>query len=229
MQRRDGFGREPQLRQGAAGHQLAGHLGQGHAGGLGHKRHGAGGTGICLDDEHPLALLRVDLHCKLQVDQAAHPEGQGQGPAPLADRGQGCLAQAHRRQPAGRIARMDARRLDVLHHTADHHYPLPIAKGIHIHFDGVIEVLVDQHWVVGLHLHRFHHVAVELGFVVDDLHGAPAQHVAGAHNHWIAHARSDGPGLGLTAGQAIAGLADLQPAQDRFKLLPVFGGVDRFR
>ena len=124
---------------------------------------------------------------------------------------------------------MDAGRFDVLHHTADQHHPLPIAKGIHIHLYGVIEVLVDQHRVVGLHLHRFHHVAVQLGFVVDDLHGAPAQHIAGAHNHWIAHARGDGPGLGLTAGQAVAGLADLQPAQDRFKLLPIFRRINRFR
>ena len=117
----------------------------------------------------------------------------------------------------------------MLHHTADHHYPLPIAEGVHIHLHGIVQVLVDQHRVVGLHLDRLHHVAVELRLVVNHLHGPAAQHVAGAHHHWIAHARGDGAGLGLTAGQAIAGLANLQAPQDRLKLLPVFGGVDRLR
>ena len=75
LQRWARFGGEPQLRQGAARHQLAGHLGQGHSSGLGHKGDRAGGTGVGLNDEHPFAGLGINLHRKLQIDQTPHPQG----------------------------------------------------------------------------------------------------------------------------------------------------------
>ena len=83
---------DPQLGQGAAGHQLAGDLGQGHAGGLGHKRHGARRPRIGLNDEH-LALA----HGELEIDQAVHLQGQGQVLAPAPDRGQGFGIEGHGR------------------------------------------------------------------------------------------------------------------------------------
>ena len=187
-----GLGRQAQLGQGFASHHLAGHLGQGDAGGLGHKRHRARGAGVGLDDEHGLGAAGVTLHRKLQVDQASHVEGQGQVLAPLADRRQRLGAQADRRQAAGRIARVDAGRFDVLHQSADHHRAAGIAQGIDIHFGGVVEVLVDQHRMVGFDRHRLGHVAVEFGFGVDHLHGAAAQHVTGAHHHGVADRAGDG-------------------------------------
>ena len=225
----DGFGVEAQLGEGLSRHQLARHLGQGYAGGLGHKGHGARGPGVGFDDEHGLLALGITLHGELEIDQAAHPQGQGQILAPLADGGQGIGAQAHRGQATGRIARVDTGRFDVFHHAANHHLALAITEGIHIHLGGVLQVLVNQHRVVGFHLHRFHHVAVELGFVVDHFHGPATEHVAGAHDHGITHPIGHGPGLGFTAGQAVAGLADLEPPEDGLELLPIFGAIDRFR
>ena len=75
-----------------------------------------------------------------------------------------------------------------------------VAEGIHIHLDGIFQVLVDQHRVVGLHLHRLQHVAVEFLPIEDHLHGAAAEHVAGAHHHRVADPVGHGPGLGLAAG-----------------------------
>ena len=123
---------------------------------------------------------------------------------------------------------MDAGGLDVFHQAADHHLAAVVAEGIHIHLDGIFQVLVDQHRMVGLHLHGLHHVAVEFLLIEDHLHGAAAEHVAGAHHHRVADPVGHGPGLGLAAGQAIAGLADLEAAQDRLKLLPIFSAIDRF-
>ena len=223
LQRRHRFGRQADLLEGLARHDPAGDLGQRSAGGLGHKWHGARSTRVGFDDEH-----EAILHGELQVDQAVHVERQGQRFTPLANRGQGLLLQAHRRQGAGGITGMHTGGLDVLHQAADHHAAGGIAEGIHIHLGGIFQVLVDQHGVIGLHVHRFHHVAVELLLAVDHLHGTSAQHIARADHHGIAHALGDHARFSFAAGQAVAGLADVELAQDRLKLFAVFGCVDRF-
>ena len=58
----------------APSHHPGRDLGQRHAGGLGHERHGAAGPRVGLDDEH-LALLHRVLH----VEQAPDVEGVGDG------------------------------------------------------------------------------------------------------------------------------------------------------
>ena len=70
----------PQLGQRGAQHHPGRHLGQRHAGGLGHEGHRAAGPGVGLDHEH-LALLHRVLH----VDEAAHVEGLGDGPGVALD------------------------------------------------------------------------------------------------------------------------------------------------
>jgi hypothetical protein len=61
-----------ELGEGGAHHHPAGHLHQGHAGGLGHERHGAAGARVGLDHED-LAVTHGELH----VDQAPDVEGLG--------------------------------------------------------------------------------------------------------------------------------------------------------
>ena len=124
---------------------------------------------------------------------------------------------------------MDSRRFDVLHQTTDNHSTGVIAERVHVHLNGIFEVLVNQHRMVWLHLHGFAHVAVEFLFVEHHLHGSSAQDVGGTHDDWIAHPRRHGPCLLLTACQAIAGLADVQIPEDGFELFAVLGPVDRFR
>ena len=224
LQRGLGLAGQTDLLEGFAGHDPAGDLGQGGAGGLGHEGHRAGGAGVGLNDVDEAVLDR-----ELQVDQSVDLKGQGQGFTPLADRREGLLLQAHRGQGAGGVTGVDAGRFDVLHQTADDHLAGAIAEGIDIHLGGVLEVLVNQNRVIRLDVHRFVHVAVELVLAVDHLHGPAAQDIAGAHHHGIADAISHHPGLGLAAGQAIAGLTDVEAPQDRFELLAVLRGVDRFR
>ena len=77
---------------------------------------------------------------------------------------------------------MDAGFLDVLHHAGDVD-GFAVADAVHVHLDRVVQVAVDQHRVVAGHPHRLAHVAVQPGAVVDDLHRAAAQHVAGADHH----------------------------------------------
>ena len=49
-----------------------------------------------------------------------------------------------RRQAAGRITRVNARLLDVLHDTADEH-AFAIGQAIDIDLDGIIEEPIEQH------------------------------------------------------------------------------------
>ena len=124
---------------------------------------------------------------------------------------------------------MDSRRFDVLHQTTHDHSTGVIAEGVHVHLNSVFEVLVNQHRMVGLHLHGFAHVAVEFLFVEHHFHGPSAQDVRGTHDDRVAHSCGHGPCFLFAACQAVAGLADIQIAEDGFELLAVFGPVDRFR
>ena len=84
-----------------------------------------------------------------------------------------------RRQAARRVARMHARLLHVLHDAADHDL-LSVGHAVDIDLDRVGEIAIEQHRRVVGDLDRLLHVALELGLLVDDLHRAAAEHVAGA-------------------------------------------------
>ena len=60
-------------------------------------------------------------------------------------------------QRAGRIARMDAGLLDVLHHAADERH-LAVGNRVDVDFDRVFEKLVDQHGPIGRGVDRLVHV-----------------------------------------------------------------------
>ena len=123
---------------------------------------------------------------------------------------------------------MHAGRFDVLHQAADDDLAGGITEGIDIDLGGVLEVLVNQHRVIRLDIHRLIHIAVQLVLAVDHLHRPAAQDVTGAHHHGITNTLGHHAGLRFAAGQAIAGLTDVQATQDRFELLAVFRRVDRF-
>jgi hypothetical protein len=67
--------------------------------------------------------------------------------------------------------------------------------GVDIEFDGAFEELVDQTGCSGDASTAWRHVAVERLAVVDDFHGAAAQHERGPHDHGIADAVGDDFGL----------------------------------
>ena len=117
--------------------------------------------------------------------------------------------------------------LDVLHQATNDNLAVVIAQGIDIHFGGVLEVLIDQHRLVGVHLHRFSHVAIQFIGAKDHLHGPASEHIAGSDDHGVADPLGDRPGFIFTAGNAIGRLTNLQLAQHGFELFAVFGQVDR--
>ena len=92
------------------------------------------------------------------------------------------------RQHAGRVARMHAGLLDVLHDRADHH-PLPVAQRVHVDLVGVLHELVDQQRLAGRGLEGLLDEAGQLAFVADDRHGPAAQHEGGPHQHRVADLR----------------------------------------
>ena len=229
MQRWLWFCRQANLLQRFTGHQTGRDAGQGLTGGLGHEWHRAGRPRIGFDDVNYFFPVGVPLNGELEVDQSLHFQCQGQSPTPVPDRAEGALPERNRGKAAGGITGVDARRFDVLHQAPDHHVALVVAEGIDVYLNGILQVLVDQYRMVGFHLNRLHHVAIQLLFVEDHLHGATTQHIGRADHHRIAHAGRHIPGFRLTAGQAMPRLANLQLAQDRFELLAIFSTVDRLR
>ena len=89
---------------------------------------------------------------------------------------------------------MDAGFLDVLQDSGDGHV-LAVGERIDVDLDRVLEVAVEQDGAVAEGLDGIAQVAVavEPFAVVDDLHGAPAQHVGGADHHGVADTLGDGP------------------------------------
>src|SRR5690606_30794699 len=176
----DFFG-ETDLRQGLAGHDARGHLGQRLADALGDERYGTRSARVHFDDEDIFAL-----HGHLHVHQTYYTQLQGHGLDLLADLVLDVHGQRVRRQRTGGVARVHASLLDVLHDRADD-YLLAITHGIDIDFNGAVEEVVKQYRAVVGHLHGFTHVALELFFLVDDFHRPAAQHIGRTHHHRIAN------------------------------------------
>ena len=98
---------------------------------------------------------------------------------------------------------MHAGFLDVLHDAGDEDV-LAVGKAIDIDFGGVGQIAVDQHRAACRHDEfgrpveiggQARHVAVELRGVVDDLHGAAAQHIGRPDHDRIADLVGDGARL----------------------------------
>ena len=106
--------------------------------------------------------------------------------------------QAVRRQRAAGIAGVHAGLLDVLHDAADQHV-LAVADRIDVHLDGDVEEPVEQHRAVVGHLHRVVHVGAQVVLVVDDFHGAAAEHVGRPHHQRKADLARQRDGLLLGA------------------------------
>ena len=79
---------------------------------------------------------------------------------------------------------MDARALDVLHDAGDEH-ALAVGDGVDLDLLA-LEVLVDKDRLAAAQLDGGAHEAHQLRRVLHDLHRAPAEDVAGPHEHRIA-------------------------------------------
>src|SRR3546814_11191366 len=65
-----------------------------------------------------------------------------------------------------------------------------IAESIHIDFNGVTQIAVDQNGAIPRHLHGRGDIVIELAFAVDDFHRPAAKHIGWATEHGITDAIS---------------------------------------
>ena len=127
---------------------------------------------------------------------------------------------------------MDPRLLDVLHDPAEEQLG-SVVKGIDVDLDGVVEETIDEKRPVpvdasGLTAGALEVVVQSLG-VIDDLHTAPAQHIAGAHQDRVANAPGDRSGLLIAQGGAVRRCGQPGALEDDAEGLAVLGGVDGLR
>ena len=121
---------------------------------------------------------------------------------------------------------MDAGLLDVLHDRADDG-DLAIGDAVDIDLGGVVEEAVDQHGALGRGGDGVAHVVAQLVVAVDDLHGAAAEHEAGADEHGIADLRGGGDGFVLVGGDAVGRLVEAELVQHLLEKFAVLGALDR--
>ena len=116
---------------------------------------------------------------------------------------------------------MDARLLDVLHDAGDEGVGA-VGEAVDVDLDGVGQIAVDQQRALvgddelGRAVERrrkLRDVAVDLGAVVHDLHGAAAEHVGRADHDGIADLLGDGARLARRPGDAALGLLQVQLAR----------------
>ena len=193
--------RELEGRQGLACHDLRGDAGHRQSDHLGHEGHRAAGPGVDL--KH---VDLVVLDGELDVHEAHDIERAGELNRLAFQVGDDVGFERMGRQRAGRVARMHARLLDVLHDAADEHV-LAVGDGVHIDLNRVAEIRVEQHRALSRDDHGLGDVAGELGVVMHDLHGSTAQHVGRADDEWEAEPRGDRARFLRRARDAARGLA----------------------
>ena len=207
-----------------AGHDPRADLGDFHPGRLGHEGHGARCARIYFQHIDFTILHRVlHIHQPLHFQCSGHGHGFG-----LQFRHNGGR-QGIGRQGTGGIAGMDARFFNMFHHAGDMHIAIFIRDAIHIHFNGINQILINQDRVFAGYFHRFHAKAHELFAVISNFHRPPAQHVRRPHHNGVADAFS---GLGRffqRAHRAIARLLKAKPLQQLLEAFTVFGDINRLR
>ncbi len=129
---------------------------------------------------------------------------------------------------------MDAGFLDVLHDAGDESV-LAVGQAIDVDFGRVRQIAVDQQRA-SLGDDQFgrpveiggkpRHVAIELGGIAHDFHGAPAQHVGRPDHHRIADLIGDGARCVQRGGDAVLRLAHVQFVEQLLEAVAVFGEID---
>ena len=217
---RDDLLGEPELLEGAARHDLGRQLRQRDPDGLADERGRARGARVDLDHVDGVVLHRV-----LDVHEADDAELAGHRLRGRADVLEDLRTQGRRGEDAGRVAGVDPGLLDVLHDPADHDAG-PVADRVHVDLDRVLQELVHEDGAVRRGVDRVLHVAVEALVVEHDLHGAPAEHVRGPHEHGVADLARDREGLGHGGGHAARRLPQAQLLEEGGELLAVLRAVD---
>ena len=123
---------------------------------------------------------------------------------------------------------MHASLFNMLHQTADYHL-LAIRHRIHIHFDGVIQESIQQHWRIVGNADCFGHVATQFRFLVHNLHGATTQHIGRTHHQWIADFFCKPHRLFRGTSRSVGRLSQIQTLNHLLEALTIFCTIDRIR
>ncbi len=217
-----------QLAQRAASHKPCRNLRQRHSSRLGDIRHRARRTRVHFNHVDVILAVIIALNRKLQIHQPHYLQRQRQLAGIVPQCVQRLLAKIDRRQHARGITRVDARLFNVLHDARDQHV-LRIAQRIHVHFHCVLKEVIHQYRPLLRVLHGFAHVARHGLRIIRNHHRAPAQHVAGPHQHWIPHPLRNSESFFHARGRATRGLRNPQVLQQLAELLTVFRQINRLR
>ena len=124
---------------------------------------------------------------------------------------------------------MDAGLFDVLHDTANVQL-VTVVDGVDVDLDRVVEKTVDEKRMPGaddsLPGHAREVIAERRG-IVDDLHAAAAEHVAGAHEHRVTDFFGHHDGSGEVDRRSVAGGEQAGVAQNLREQSAFLGEVDR--
>src|SRR5690554_2077095 len=219
-ERRNHLFGEAQLLQRLASHHPRSDLRQGAANALGDEGHGTRSPRIHFDYVDGVALQR-----QLHVHQTDHTQLQRHALDLVAHLVLNLGRQRVRRQRAGRVTGVHARLLDVLHDRTDDHIGA-VGHRIHVNLDRAIEEVIQQHRAVIGYLHCVTQVALELVFLVDDLHGATAQYVGWAHDQRVADLVRGRDGLVFAAHSGVRRLTQVQALDHLLEALAVLGTVN---
>ena len=153
------------------------------------------------------------------------------------------------RKPASAVARMDARLLDMLHHARNKDI-LPIANRVHIGFDGVADIGVQQKRVLGQHgidlrapvagkamldilwherRQRRVEIVLERRLIWDNRHRPPAKHVGRPDHDGEADLLAGQKRLLDGVGDAVFRLPELELVDEGLEAVAVLGQVDGVR
>ncbi len=222
--RRNDFAGYALIGQAAPRHAARGDLRQRQAGGLRDEGHRARGARI--DFEHvDHRIVAPPLNGELHVHQTDDVETLGHHLGLAAQLVLDLLREGKRRQRTGGVARMHARLLDVLHDAAYQHLSA-VAQGIDIDLGGVVEEAVEQHRRSEGDLDRIAHVALEILLLMDDFHGAAAQHIGRPHHQRITDLGREADRVRFGARRTVRRLLQAQVVQQFLEALAVLGGVD---
>src|SRR5690554_206294 len=116
----------------------------------------------------------------------------------------------------------------MLHDAANHHL-LTVRDGIDVDLDCRVEEVVEQDRRIVGDLDRMGHVVLQLGGVVDNLHGAAAKDVARAYHQRVTDCLGLGESLFKAARCRVGWLLEPQLDDHLLEALAVFGAVNGVR
>ncbi len=162
---------QPQLVHSFVHHHLGGYPGHRYVAHFGYQRHRPGSTGIGLQHiDHIVADGILHIH------QAHHMQLLSYLAGVLLNGLQMLAGDAHWRNDASRIAGMNARLLDMLHHCG-HKGLFAVGEGICLRLQSILEESVDENGPLWGDVHCRGNVPLQHLLVVYHLHPPSAQDV----------------------------------------------------